>query len=464
MTPTIVVAGVQSGVGKTTVATGLMAAFTRRGLRVQGFKVGPDYIDPSYHTAVTGRPSRTLDGWLVGLENTLALFERAAGRVDLCVVEGVMGLFDGRTGGRGAGSTAEIAALLGAPVVLVLDAHAIARSAAAIVHGYRTFDPAIRLEGVVLNGIAGEGHTRAVAPPIEEEAGVPVVGNLGRHEALTLPERYLGLIPVTEGPHARTYFDALATIAERSLDLERIMRLAETTEPPRPAGATGLFPDEPVPPRVRIAIAQDRAFSFYYADSLDLLEAWGAELVPFSPADDTALPEGTQGIYIGGGFPELFAEELSANTPIHAALREAVARGVPLYTECGGYMYAGRSLTDAEGRVHAMTGILPLQSSMSRSRLSLGYHELRTLRDGPLAPSGARLRGHEFHWSVSEPLPPEQAAYAVSIDGATTERTEGSVAGSAWGSYVHLHFGSDPTLAPHFVAICSAAAAAAVLG
>ncbi|MHB8577926.1 MAG: cobyrinate a,c-diamide synthase, partial [Dehalococcoidia bacterium] len=436
--------------------TGLMGAFTRRGLRVQPFKVGPDYIDPSYHTAVTGRPSRTLDGWLVGLEHTAELFARAAAGMDLCIIEGVMGLFDGRTGGRGAGSTAEIAALLGAPVLLVVDANAIARSAAAIVHGYRTFDPAIRVEGVVLNRIAGEGHYAAVAPPIEQEAGVPVLGSLGRHAELTLPERYLGLVPVTEGPHAGEYFDAATTLVGRGLDLDRIFALASTARGPAISRDAGLFPTESQPIRARIAIARDRAFSFYYADSLDLLEAFGAELLPFSPLEDATLPDGARGVYIGGGFPELFAAELSANQPMHAGLRSAVQRGVPLYAECGGYMFAGRSLTDAEGLVHPMTGILPLESSMSRSRLTLGYHELRTLRDGPIASGGTRLRGHEFHWSVAEPLPPEQAAYSVGIDRTNEERTEGSVAGSAWGSYIHLHFGSDRGLAPRFVETCAA--------
>ncbi len=450
MTPTLVVAGVHSGVGKTTVATGLMAAYARRGLKVQAFKVGPDYIDPSYHSAVTGRPSRTLDGWMLGLDHVAELYERAASKVELCIIEGVMGLFDGRTGGRGAGSTAEIAALLGAPVLLVLDASAIARSAAAIVHGYRSFDPALRLEGVILNGIASDGHYRAVAPAIEEEAGVPVLGSLSRDPELELPERYLGLVPVTEGPLARGYFDALANRISAGLDLERIFHLASDLRP-APVNNPQLFPEVSQPRRARIAIAKDRAFSFYYADSLDLLEAWGAELVPFSPLEDSELPADTDAIYIGGGFPELFAEELAANAPMHHAIRRAVVRRVPLYAECGGYMYAGRSLVDGDGKRHQMTGVLPLDSSMSRSRLTLGYREVRPLRESPAAPAGTSLRGHEFHWSVSEPLPAEQAAYAVEPDQGRPAWTEGSVAGSAWGSYIHLHFGSDSRLAPHFV-------------
>lgn len=457
MARVIVVAGVHSGVGKTTVATALMAAYQRRGLRVQGFKVGPDYIDPSYHTAVTGRPSRTLDGWLMGLDAVGEFFERSASQVDLCIIEGVMGLFDGRTGGRGAGSTAEIAALLGAPVLLVVDAWAIARSAAAIVHGYRTFDPSIRIAGVVLNRVASEGHYRAVGPPIEQEAHVPVVGSLSRHDELKLPERYLGLVPVTEGPVAEEYFDALAVIAQQRLDLDRILQLAEPYRPVAAPEAGGLFPEAACPTRARIAVARDRAFSFYYADSLDLLEAWGAEIVPFSPLEDAGLPEGTDGVYLGGGFPELFAAELAANAPMHAALRRAAAAGVPMYAECGGYMYLGQSLTDAQGLRHAMIGLLPLESRMTAARLTLGYREMEALQDGPLVNRAMQLRGHEFHWSVAESLNASNAAYAVKIDGSADTRLEGSVSGSTFGSYLHMHFGSDRRMAPRFIDVCVAA-------
>lgn len=452
----IVVAGVQSGVGKTTVATGLMAAFARRGLRVQGFKVGPDYIDPSYHTAVTGRPSRTLDSWMLGRDAVVELFARAAANVDLCVIEGVMGLFDGRTGGRNAGSTAEIAALLNAPVLLVVDAGKIARSAAAIVHGYRSFDPAVRVEGVVLNRLAGEGHFRAAGAPIEQEVGVPVLGKLGRHTPLTLPERYLGLIPVTEGPVAREYFAALEQTIAASLDLERILKLAESAGPLPAVPPTGLFPAEPQPVRARIALSRDRAFSFYYEDGLDLLRAWGAEIVPFSPLADGALPEGTDGVYIGGGFPELFAAELAANAPLHAALRAAAKQGVPIYAECGGYMYAGDALTDAEGQTHAMLGLLPFTSRMDHARLTLGYREAQALRDGPLLRARQSVRAHEFHWSVSDPPAEGDAAWSVAIDGSEQRRMEGMARGTVWGSYLHVHPAADPSLAPRFVALCAA--------
>jgi len=455
VTPTIVIAGERSGVGKTTIATGLMAAFVRRGLRVQAFKVGPDYIDPSYHTAVTGRPSRTLDGWLLGRAAVGELFEHAAADADLCVVEGVMGLFDGRTGTRGEGSTAELAALLDAPVLLVVDGAAIARSAAAIVHGYRSFDPAIQLGGVLLNRLASEGHYRAVAPPIEAEAGIPVLGSLRRGTELVLPERYLGLIPITEGPVAERFFEHAAMAVEDGFDLDGILHLARRTGSAKDPARKRLFPATLQRTTARIAIARDRAFSFYYADGLDLLEAWGAELVPFSPLEDEALPDGTQGVYIGGGFPELFAAELAANVPMLAALRAAAGRRIPVYGECGGYMYLGQSLTDATGQQHRMAGLLPLTSSMTGARLTLGYREVRTLRDGPLAQQGTRLRGHEFHWSVGGTTDDAAAAYEVEITGRQESRFDGAVCGAVWGSYIHLHFGSDPSLAPRFVRHCS---------
>src|SRR5439155_6082822 len=275
----IVVAGPHSGVGKTTVATGLMAAFARRGLRVQGFKVGPDYIDPTYHTLACGRPSRNLDRWLLDAGGLVELFERAAARADVCVVEGVMGLFDGRLGPTEQASTAEVAKLLGAPVLLVLDVARMSRSAAALAWGFARFDPALQVAGVVLNNLGSERHRQAVAPSVEQEAGLPVLGTLPRDPALRLPERHLGLVPATEGPSVDAFLEAVAAAVERGFDLPRLLRLAEmAAPPPRPALQPSLFPDQPIAPRARLAVARDRAFSFYYQDSLDLLAAWGLEL------------------------------------------------------------------------------------------------------------------------------------------------------------------------------------------
>ncbi|MGH2585826.1 MAG: cobyrinate a,c-diamide synthase [Dehalococcoidia bacterium] len=443
----LLVAGATSGVGKTTIATGLMAALTARGLQVQPFKVGPDYIDPSYHTAVCGRPSRTLDGWMVGRAATVELFQRAATGADIAVVEGVMGLYDGRSGDGEEGSTAQVAKLLGLPVLLVIDAGKTARSAGAIALGYRAFDPSVRIGGVILNRVASERHAAVVRDAVEREAGMPVLGALPRDDELALPERYLGLIPVTEGRTAEAYFERARNLVARHVDLDRILALAATAEPPSPEGGAALFPPSPQPPRARIAVAMDRAFSFYYPDSLDLLRAWGAEIVPFSPLSDETLPPGCGAVYIGGGFPELFAADLAANAAMRDALHGAAGEGRMIYGECGGLMYLGETLTDADGRTHQMTGLLPVNSTMSRSRLTLAYWDL-AVRDVPFATPGDRLRGHEFHWSIADRAPsPGEALYE--LEGVS--RLEGFRRGSVFGSYVHLHLGSHPSLAPAFV-------------
>lgn len=455
----IVIAGVSSGAGKTTIATGIMAALSARG-RVQAFKAGPDYIDPTYHTHVTGRPSRNLDTWMVPSTTVRQLFQRAAADTDIAVIEGVMGLYDGRTGEDEAGSTASLAKLLAAPVVLVVDAGKMARSAAAIVLGFRLLDPGVNLAAVILNRIAGPRHYEAVADPIEREAGVPVIGALARDGELTLPERYLGLIPTVEGSVADDYFDRVRAVCERSIDLERLQRIAASAPPLAVEHGDGLFPPEPLSGVARIAVARDRAFSFYYEDNLDLLRAQGAELVEFSPLADPALPAGTDGVYIGGGFPELFAAELSVNQPLHASLRAAAAAGTPVYAECGGLMYLGQELRDRDGRRFPMVGLIPGRSSMHGGRLTLGYRELTALRDSPVRRAGERVRAHEFHWSLSDGDRPEMAAYAV--DG-TPERREGCVNGSVLASYMHLHFGADPGIAPRFVEACRRAHAHAAL-
>lgn len=447
--PGCVIAGVASGTGKTTLATGLMAALAARGLRVQPFKAGPDYIDPSYHTAVCGRPSRNLDGWLVGEAATVELYRRAVADADVAVVEGVMGLYDGRSGGGEQGSTAQLAKLLGLPVLLVIDAGAMARSAGAVALGCRAFDPAVRIGGVILNRVASERHAAVVRDAVEREAGIPVLGALPREERLALPERHLGLIPVAEGQIAEEFFARARELVARQIDLDRVLALAATAQrPPGETVAPSLFPPSPLPVRARIAVARDRAFSFYYADGLDLLRAWGAEIVTFSPLEDEELPPGCGAVYIGGGFPEVYAAPLAANAGMRAALRRAAAQGRIIYGECGGLMYLGETLTDAAGHTHPMVGLLPFNSTMSGSRLTLAYWDLTTRTAGVLAPAGRRLRGHEFHWSVPDRDPsPEEALYELAEVG----RLEGFRRGSVYGSYVHLHFGADAGFAPAFV-------------
>ena len=330
---------------------------------------------------------------------------------------------------------------------------------AAEVLGYQTFDPRVRLAGVILNGVAGPGHLDFCKPQVEETTGLPVLGYLPRRDDLCQPERHLGLVPTVEGTVAREWYRRLIDQVEDTVDLDRVVRLASTSRPP--AAGASVYPETPHETRTVMSVAMDRAFSFYYQDSLDLLdlldllEAWGAELRPFSPLEDEALPEDVGGVYIGGGFPEMYARELAENRAMGESLRRAAAREVPIYGECGGLMYLGRSLTDFEGVEHPMAGLIPVSSSMPGSRLSLGYRQVEALADGPILALGQRSRGHEFHWSVqAEEATQELAAYRVLDQGG---RLEGFRSGSVWASYVHLHLGSHPSLAPRFVDTCAQA-------
>ncbi len=446
----IVIAGTVSGVGKTTIATGLMGALVKRGLRVQPFKSGPDYIDPSYHTRVTGVPSRNLDTWMLPHDAVLELFNRAAAGKDIAVIEGVMGLYDGHSPTGDEGSTAEVAKLLGAPALLVVDSRKGARSIAAMVGGYRDFDRSLNLAGVILNGIGSEGHFNICREAVEHYTGVPVVGYLPRRDNLSMPERHLGLVPTVEGTVDDEFLDSIVAQCEATLDIPGILKLAEQAKVPEVEPK--LFPKKPIPPKVRIAVARDRAFSFYYEDSLDLLAARGAEIVPFSPLEASTLPPDISGLYIGGGFPELFAAELAANESIKEDIKSAAGRGMPVYAECGGLMYLGKSISDLEGNEYTMTGTIPLASQIDSPRLSLGYRTVEALHDGPILRKGEEVRGHEFHWSVLKNGGGNNPAYTVRDK--SDERPEGFQDGMLLASYIHLHLGSRPGLAPGLVESC----------
>ncbi|MCY4579898.1 MAG: cobyrinate a,c-diamide synthase [Chloroflexi bacterium] len=453
VTPAVVLAGTRSGVGKTTIATGIMGALARRGLRVQPFKCGPDYIDPSYHLMACGVPSRNLDTWLLSHDTVLEFYGRAAQPANVAVVEGVMGLYDGHANLTEQGSTAEVAKLLRTPVVLIASAARVARSVAAEVLGFQKFDPSVNIAGVVLNGVGSPRHLEFCKPPIEDATGLPVLGYMPRRDDLRVPERHLGLIPTVEGVVVEEWFDKLTAQVEETIDLDRLLEVA--TQAHTPIVEPSIFPaqSQSQPRRARIAVAQDKAFNFYYQDSLDLLEAWGAEIVPFSPLYDEVLPSEVGGVYIGGGFPELFARELSANSSMKRSISDAHAAGRKIYAECGGLMYLGETLTDFDGEAHAMVGLIPAKSSMSKGRLTLGYREVEALAEGALLSKGERVRGHEFHWSVADsPASAEQATYTVcSQDG----RIEGFRDGSLWASYIHVHMGSRPGMARRFVGECA---------
>ena len=448
--PRLVVAGTHSGAGKTSVATALMAAFTRQGLHVQPFKVGPDYIDPTFHSFITGRSSRNLDSWLLPAPTLCGLFSRHApdSGAGLSIVEGVMGLFDGQ-GTTHQGSTAHVAELLAAPVLLVLNAEGISRSAAAIVAGYRDFHPGVSLAGVLLNKVSGERHYRIVKDCIESLSGVPCLGYLPKNEAFALKRRHLGLVPGEEVTDLSARLEVLADAAEQSFDLPGILTLARSAPD---WGCPPLPPEHPLG-QIRLGVAQDKAFSFYYQDNLDLLQELGAELVPFSPINDAALPSDLDGLYLGGGFPELFAAELAANKTMCDAVKSALDQGLPAYAECGGMLYLGSTLTDSAGVTHTMTGFFPFQAEMTKRLQHFGYVEARFDRGCLLAPKSAGIRAHEFHYSRIQNA--DEQAPVLSL-----RKADGSSWRGGWcrdtvfAAYPHIHFYSDPALARRFVSHC----------
>jgi len=445
----IVIAGTTSGVGKTTIATGLMGALVHQGLKVQPFKAGPDYIDPSYHTWVTGESSRNLDTWLLPRDAVIELFSRAMVGKDIAVIEGVMGLYDGRSSLNEEGSTAELANLLGAPALLVIDSRKGARSLAAMVAGYQAFDSSLHLGGVILNGIGSDTHLRLCQEAIEYYTGIPVMGYMPRRDNLSLPERHLGLIPTVEEPANREFLELLVAQCEATINIPQILRLSEQAMTPKPESL--LFPQVRKPTAAKIAVARDKAFSFYYQDSLDLLEAWGAELAPFSPLQDTDLPRDISGLYIGGGFPELYAAALSDNSPIRQAIKAAARQGMPVYAECGGLIYLGRSIGDLEGNEYTMVGAIPVSSRIDSPHLSLGYRTVQALGDGPILRRGEIVRGHEFHWSVLKNNTDDANAYHILEK---EERREGFHKKKLLASYIHLHLASLPHMATSFVENC----------
>ncbi len=452
-----VIAGTSTGVGKTTITAALLAALRARGLRVQPFKCGPDYIDPAHHAPLAGRPSYNLDTWMLPAATNRSIFRKAMRQADVAVVEGVMGLFDGVSGSSEEGSTAEIAKLLDLPVVLVVDASNAARSVAATVKGFRDFDRKIRLLGVILNGAAGPGHLNLLRETIAT-VEVPVLGSFPKLPEAALAERHLGLVTAGERTWSEEQVQALAAAAQQHIDLDRLLAacdIAVEKETPRTQPVQGH--EE----HVRIGIARDRAFSFYYESSLDALRAAGAEIVEVSPLSDSSLPPLLDGLYLGGGYPEVFAEALAQNRPFVESLREFVAGGRPLYAECGGLMYLAEELVTRDGRRHTMASILPLSIEMLDRLDGFGYTEVEIVDDCLVATRGAKLRGHSFHYSRVTRAGALGLCYRTRRTLAGTEEREGYSAGNVLASYIHLSFAASPEAAAHFVQNCRQAKAVA---
>jgi cobyrinic acid a,c-diamide synthase len=438
--PRLVVAGTHSGAGKTTVATGLLAALRAAGHRPAGAKVGPDFIDPGYHSLACGRPPRNLDAWLCGVDAVGPLAARAAAGADVLVVEGVMGLFDGAADGTPS-STADIARRLDAPVVLVVDAASLSSSVAAVVHGFTTIDPTLRVGGVVLNRVASEAHRQLLLDALAP-LGVPVLGTLRRDDRLVWRDRHLGLVPVAEQPGTvAATLDGLAAAVGSQVDLAAVIALARSAQPLEEAAVSVPAPlDRPT----RVAVAGGRAFTFTYADTVEALGAAGAEVVGFDPLRDEALPDAVDGLVVGGGFPETYAADLAANRRLLADVRRRIGRGLVTWAECGGLAWL---CTDLDG--HPMAGVVAASATMT-DRLRLGYREADTTVHSPLGPAGTRFRGHEFHYSRVSP-----GGDALALTSRFVAGPDGHATPSLMASYLHHHPGGDPSIVANFVARCA---------
>ncbi|MGX5208888.1 cobyrinate a,c-diamide synthase [Streptomyces violaceus] len=452
--PRLVIAAPASGSGKTTVATGLMAAFAARGLAVSPHKVGPDYIDPGYHALASGRVGRNLDAYLCGPELVGPLFLHGARGCDIAVVEGVMGLFDGAAGEGELASTAHVAKLLRAPVVLVVDASSQSRSVAALVHGFTSWDPEVRVGGVILNKVASDRHEWLLREAMEQ-VGVPVLGVLRRAPQVDTPSRHLGLVPVAERrEEALGSVAAMAAQVSEGCDLDALMRLAQGAgalscaawDAAEAVSSPGHHPTRSHErPRPRVAVAGGEAFTFSYAEHTELLTAAGAEVVPFDPLRDEELPEGTNGLVIGGGFPEMYVSELSANEPLRKAVAGLAESGAPVAAECAGLLYLCREL---DGQ--PMCGVLDAGARMTQ-RLTLGYRDAVAVGDSVLAAAGTRMRGHEFHRTAVEPGSGPDPAWGFR---SPERRVEGFVRRGVHASYLHTHWASEPGVALRFVERC----------
>ncbi|XPV76691.1 MAG: cobyrinate a,c-diamide synthase [Desulfovibrio sp.] len=452
-----IIAGTNSGCGKTTVSLGLMAALSRRGLQVQPFKSGPDFIDPTHHSRAistfgTQRTSQNLDSWMLPSQTVKEIFFNHTKDADIAIIEGVMGLYDGYSSTEDTGSTASLAKMLDAPVILVVNSSSMARSVAALISGYINFDPALRFAGIVLNQVGSDSHASILKEALKATLPhIPVLGAIRKNKALVTPSRHLGLTMAEE--QNDSLYTALADCIEESLDLDLLIEseLSANRVNSRPP-ARQHHTDLPV----RIGIAKDEAFCFYYDENLRLLEEQGGELCFFSPIHDQKLPDGIQGIYIGGGYPELYAKKLEQNTSMRSAIKSFSDNNGVVYAECGGFMYLMDELTDTSDATYSMTGVFPFQCAMQKRFQALGYRQVTTQKRSLLGPEKTVIRGHEFHYSAL--TIPSHAdipdIYAMTGRKGVVETPEGFTIKNTLGSYVHMHFGSNPQVVHNILAAC----------
>jgi len=442
--PRVVIAGVQSGVGKTTISIGLMGALKRRGFKVQGFKVGPDFIDPTYHTMITGRQSRNLDSWMLNKRRLLELFTSAMRTSDIGIIEGVMGLFDGFSGTDETGSTIQISKLLKAPIILIIDVWGMSRSAAAIALGFKKMIGKIPL-AVILNRVGGKIHEQWVKDAIKEISNVQVIGAIPWNTEIKLPERHLGLIPAIESKPIET-LNMIVDFISQHVDLDKVIEIAYSA--PEIPEYDALKPKEKI---VKIAVAFDEAFNFYYKDSLETLEKLGAEITFFSPLHDKTLPDNINGLYIGGGFPEVFAKQLEENQSMRNSIKKHAQEGIPILAECGGLMYLTNHIIDPNDKKYRMVGLLDAETLMTK-KLHLNYTLAEVIRTNPIVPKNIKIKGHEFHYSEIINIPHDaKMVYKMKIGNGITNKTDGWLEYSTLASYMHIHLTSNLRIPMKFI-------------
>lgn len=452
--PRFMIAGTNSGVGKTTVTLGIMSALVKRGLNVQGFKSGPDYIDPSHHKFVTGNASRNLDTWIMGNDTCRGLFARSAEMADVSIVEGVMGLYDGSINSTECnGSSAHLAKVLNTPVILVINAKGMSQSAGAMVLGYREYDRDLAISGVIVNNIASSNHYDCVKRSIEEACSIPVLGYLQKNPEITIPERHLGLIPSSENKTHSSLYAKLGEMVLKTVDINALIDIAGSVGGVPVCDKT-IFENNNRDFDVKLAIAKDEAFCFYYQDDIELFESLGASIVYFSPLNDECVPDEADGIFIGGGFPELFAEKLMMNKSMRDSILNASCQGKLIYGECGGMMYLLEKMIDTEERAFKMCSVIKGTSKMEKRRQGLGYVTINALTDNPICKKGDTFRAHEFHWSRLLDVPKETIyAYETRKSNGMKNGSDGlCLNNNIMASYTHVHFSSNPVLAKNLLA------------
>lgn len=445
--PRIVIAATQSGSGKTTITTGILGALRERGYKVQSYKIGPDYIDPGYHELASGRPCHNLDSWLVPAEKLPYILADTAGDADIAVIEGVMGLYDGGRGGIS--STASIAKILQAPVMLAVTCQSMGESAAALIKGFKEYDTKLNFAGVILNKLGSEAHKLMINEALDVQ-GTEVLGTVFRNVDMSMPERHLGLLPTTENEKENEVVKAIIENVGRNINLDRIIEIAKSAPPLEFIPVLA----EQKNCNVRIGTAYDEAFSFYYQDSLSVLKEMGAEIVHFSPLHDDKLPD-VDGLIFGGGFPEMFAEKLSNNEGMRSAIKKAAEDGMPVYAECGGYMYLLENIIDFDGKNQKMVGIFNGTAEMGKKLNSVGYVTAELLEDTVIGEKGKILKGHEFHFSAEKGEIKEQRAFEFCKVRIGKKYIGGCVKGNAIGSYLHMHFAGEEDAALRFVESCA---------